>query len=77
MKHVKGEYARTLKYYYAKRNKEQKERWEMVLKMVQLDKNAGEPDEKTIEHLMQSGFRILLEDTRATENKIKGDYHNE
>ena len=73
MKHVKDEYARTLKYYYEKRNKQQRERWAEVVEIVYNGIDNGKVGDDIVEDLMQSGYRIMNEDPRATANKITID----
>lgn len=71
MKHVKDEYVRTLKYYYKKRNKQQRERWAEVVEIVYNGMDNGKVGDDIVDDLMQSGYRIMNEDPRATANKLK------
>lgn len=69
MRHVNDEYARTLKYYYEKRNRQQRERWAEVVERVYAGLDNGKVGDDIVDELMQSGYRIMREDTRATANK--------
>lgn len=69
MRHVKDEYARTLKYYYEKRNRQQRERWAEIVERVYTGLDNGKVGDDIVDELMQSGYRIMNEDPRATENK--------
>ena len=71
MRHVKGNYSHTLKYYYIKRNKEQCERWNDIVNKVIDGLEKGLVGDDIVNELMTSGYRILLEDTRATKMKEK------
>lgn len=71
MRHVKDRYARTLKYYYEKRNRQQRERWAEVVERVYTGLDNGKVGDEIVDELMQIGYRIMNEDPRATENKLK------
>lgn len=69
MIHKEGSYARTLKYYYKRRNAEQAKRWKEILDIVYTMNAHGKPDEEIIDELVNGKYRILLEDPRAYGNK--------
>lgn len=71
MRHVKDQYARTLKYYYKKRNKQQRERWQEVVERVYVGIDMGKVGDEIVDELMQSGYRLMNEDKKATANKFK------
>lgn len=68
---------RTLKYYYKKRHEEQIDRWKDIITGVLGMQEQGMTEEAMAEELTKSGYRILLEDTRATEQKLNGTYRKE
>lgn len=68
---------RTLKYYYKKRHEEQLNRWRDIITGVIEMYKQGMTEEEIAEELTKSGYRILLEDTRATEQKLNGTYRKE
>ena len=60
---------RVLRYYYKHRKEEQVKRWKVVIDKVYEMKDNTKDD--IADELTKSGFRILKEDIRATERKIK------
>lgn len=69
MIHKEGSYARTLKYYYKKRNEGQAKRWREIYNDICNMSYEGKSDDEIIDALVNGKYRILLEDPRAYGNK--------